>query len=427
VSKATLIQNGLVYANGRCEALDVLIENGRVARMARGIELPGAETVDLHGRVLSPGFVDIHVHLREPGFAGKETIRTGTQAAAAGGFTTICAMPNLNPVPDSLVNLGVELDIIRRDGCVEVLPYGSITVGEKGETLSDIEAMAPHVMGYTDDGKGVQRDELMEAAMVRIAATGRILAAHCEDERLVASGGCVHEGVAARRFGVIGISSESEWKQIERDLALVRRTGAMYHVCHVSAKESVALIRAGKAEGLSVTCECTPHQFLLCDEDITHSDGCFKMNPPLRGAEDRAALVEGLLDGTIDCIATDHAPHRAEEKAGGLQSSVFGVVGLETAFAVCYTALVVPGLCSLPFLLDKLTTGPARILGRDQTLREGSPANLVALDTEATWTVAPENFFSMGRNTPFTGRVLTGQVLCTWYQGEKIFDKGAIL
>lgn len=423
MSEWTLLRGGLTSINGQCKRRDVLLFGGRVARVAERIECPGASVRDLTGNVLSPGFIDLHAHLREPGFSYKETIQTGTTAAAAGGFTTVCAMPNLRPAPDCIAHLEEELALLCRGALVEVLPYGALTRGQGGELPSDIEDMAPYVAGYSDDGRGVQREAVMEEAMARASKTGRLVAAHCEEDSLVAPGGCVHDGPAAKRWGVPGIASESEWRQIERDLRLVRKTGVRYHVCHVSARESVGLIRKAKAEGLPVTCECTPHQLFFCDEDIV-DDGRFKMNPPLRGTMDREAIQEGLLDGTIDCVATDHAPHSAEEKAGGLGKSAFGVVGFETAFAACYTALVQKGLCGLPLLLDALTTRPGRILGRDVSLREGMAADLVALDTAAAWRVEPESFLSKGRASPFAGLCLTGRVLATWRGGRIVFDSG---
>lgn len=390
IEKTILLQNGLVYANGKLSPGDVRIGEGR-----------DIERVDCEGLVISPGFTDLHVHLREPGFSRKETIRTGTLAAAAGGFTTVCAMPNLSPVPDSLENLRAQLDIIERSAHVEVLPYGAITRGEEGKELADFEALAPYCVGFSDDGRGVQSRGLMKEAMLRAKAVDRLIAAHCEDERYEAT------------------DSRSEWKMIERDIELAAETGARYHVCHVSAKESIALLRQAKAQGLPITCECTPHQLLLCADDADRSDGRFKMNPPLRTVADRKAIVRGLLDGTIDCIATDHAPHTAEEKSGGFAMSANGVVGLETALAACYTALVRPGLCTLAFLLEKLTDAPSRILRRACGIRPGHPENLVILNPNTAERVVPERFRSMGRSSPFAGRVLTGSIVATYYRGQR--------
>lgn len=424
MSATTLLRNGKVICGRLCDRADVLIEGGRIAAVSPCIDHPGATVVDLDGMVLSPGFVDVHVHLRQPGFSMKETIRTGTRAAAAGGYATVCAMPNLNPVPDSVAHLAEETALIERDALIEVLPYGAITVDEKGQTLADIEGMAGECVGFSDDGKGVQSDDMMRKAMRRIRAAGKLLAAHCEDESLLVPGGCVHDGPVARRFGVVGISSASEWQQVARDLRLVEETGVRYHICHISTKETVALLREAKAKGLPVSGECTPHQLMLCEDDITENDGRFKMNPPLRTAEDREAIVQGLLDGTIDCIATDHAPHTAEEKARGLAGSAFGIVGLETAFAVCYTALVATGRCTLPFLLAKLTSAPAGVIGRTAAIVPGAPASLTAIDPDARWTVAPQAFHSMGRSTPFAGLALQGQVAMTWHNGILVHRRG---
>ncbi len=418
-----LIKGGMAYINGKLKKADILIGGGVIQIIADEILAPGAQVFSAAGRIVSPGFVDVHVHLREPGLSQKETIATGTRAAAAGGFTTVCAMPNVNPVPDCLDALQMQLDIIRRDALVEVIPYGSITQGEKGQELADIVKLAPLCAGFSDDGKGVQSQDMMRAAMKRIAAVNGLLAAHCEDEGLIPSGGCVHDGVCAIRFSLPGIPSKSEWLPIQRDIDLVKETGVRYHVCHVSAKESVELIRKAKKQGLQVTCECTPHQIMLCDEDISEDDGRFKMNPPLRGREDREAIVEGLADGTIDCIATDHAPHALAEKSLGLHRSSFGVVGLETAFAVCYTALVKTGWMTIEKLLDKLTAAPARLLGREQALKVGTRADITVLDVNEVWRVEPEKFLSMGRATPFAGMELTGKVAATFFQGRQIFNK----
>ncbi|MDR0929926.1 MAG: dihydroorotase [Oscillospiraceae bacterium] len=399
----TLFTGGLVYRNGALRPLDVLIAGETIARIAPAIDAPGAARYDLRGRVLSPGFIDLHVHLREPGYEYKETIATGTRAAAAGGFTTICAMPNLRPVPDCAEGLAVQREAIARGARVEVLPYGAITRGQAGRALSDMEALAPFCPGFSDDGHGVQDAIIMKEAMRRARALGRPIVAHAEDEALLAR----------------GLAAEAEWRQVARDLDLVRETGARYHLCHVSAKETVALLRRAKAEGLPVTAECTPHQLALCAEDIT-DDGRFKMNPPLRARADRDAIIEGLLDGTIDAIATDHAPHSAAEKAGGFKTALNGVVGLETAFAVCYTALVRAGHCTLPMLLDRMTRSPARVLGRGEGMAVGAWANLTVVDPTAEWVVEPEGFWSMGRSSPFAGDRVTGAVVGTFYRGERV-------
>lgn len=423
MGKKLLIKGGTAYIEGKLQEADLLLCGGRIEAIGPEISAPEAEVFRAEGKIVCPGFIDLHVHLREPGYSYKETIITGTRAAAAGGFTTVCAMPNLNPVPDSRHTLSQQLDLIRRDALVEVIPYGAITCGEKGETLSDIEGMAPYCAGFSDDGKGVQKEAMMLAAMARIAKVKGLLAAHCEDEGLIPPGGCVHAGTAAQRFHLPGIPSGSEWLPIQRDMELVAKTGARYHVCHVSAKESVQIIRQAKSRGLPVTCECTPHQIFLCDEDITEDDGRFKMNPPLRSREDREAIVQGLLDGTIDVIATDHAPHSREEKGKGLQCSSFGVVGLETALGACYTALVKTGRMSTEQLLDKLTAAPARILGRKQELRAGAPADIAVLDIAKRWLVEPERFQSMGKATAFAGQELMGKVAATFYRGQKVYEE----
>ena len=335
-----------------------------------------------HDYTVFPGFCDVHVHLREPGFSYKETVASGTAAAARGGYTAVCPMPNLNPVPDSPAHLAEQERLIAEQAVIRVYPYGAITVGEKGETLADLEALAPRVIAFSDDGHGVQRDEMMRAAMLKAKRLGKLIVAHCEDNRLL-RGGYIHDGAYAAAHGHAGICSESEWGQIQRDLDLVRETGAGYHVCHISTKESVELIRQAKREGLDVTCETAPH-YLVLDETDLQEDGRFKMNPPLRSPADREALVEGILDDTVDMIATDHAPHSAEEKARGLKGSAFGIVGLETAFPVLYTRLVLPGVLSLDKLLDLLVYNPRNRFGIP--LDEDDPELvLIGFDTTLTY------------------------------------------
>ncbi len=398
--------------------LSVLIEDGRIVSISpKTPVVSDAQVIKLDHGMVFPGFVDVHVHLREPGFSYKETIATGTRAAARGGYTAVCPMPNLKPVPDSLENLKPELDAIEKDGVIHVHPYGAITVGEKGETLADLEAMAPYVVAFSDDGKGVQRDEKMKEAMTRAKALGKVIVAHCEDETLL-NGGYIHDGDYARAHGHKGNVSASEWKQVERDLELVRETGCAYHVCHVSTKESVELIRKAKAEGLDVTCETGPH-YLVMNDAMLQEDGRFKMNPPIRSEEDRRALLAGLLDGTVDMIATDHAPHSAEEKSKGLEKSLFGVVGLETAFPVLYTELVKTGVLTLDRLIDAMVTRPARRFGvGTPALKEGAPADLTVFDLNESYKIDPADFLSMGRATPFAGRTVFGKCLLTLCGGE---------
>ena len=363
--------------------------------------------------VIFPGFCDVHVHFREPGFSYKETIATGSLAAAHGGYTAVCPMPNLNPVPDSREHLKLQQELIRRDARIHVYPYGAITVGEKGEAIADLEAMAPEVIGFSDDGRGVQSDETMRQAMLRAKALGKPIVAHCEDNSLL-RGGYIHEGAYAKAHGHRGICSESEWRQIQRDLKLVKETGVSYHVCHVSAKESVELIRRAKAEGLDVTCETGPH-YLVMDDSMLQEEGRYKMNPPLRSKEDREALIAGILDGTIDMIATDHAPHSAEEKAKGLEKSAFGVVGLETAFPILYTYLVKPGILTLDKLVELLCVNPRKRFGI------GLGRDFSVWDLEQSDTVDPGQFLSMGKATPFEGWHVTGRCLATVCDGKVVY------
>ena len=361
-----------------------------------------------------PGFCDVHVHFREPGFYYKETIATGSRAAARGGYTDVCTMPNLNPVPDSPERLRRQLELIRRDACIHVHPYGAITVGQKGEQLADLSGMAENCIAFSDDGRGVQRDELMRQAMVEAKRLGKMIVAHCEVNELL-RGGYIHDGEYARLHGHKGICSESEWVQIARDLALVKETGCAYHVCHISTKESVALIRQAKAEGLDVTCETGPH-YLTMDDSFLREDGRFKMNPPLRDRSDREALVEGILDGTIDMIATDHAPHSAEEKSRGLEKSAFGVVGIETAFPILYTYLVKTGILSMERLVELLCVNPRRRfgipLGEDYTV----------WDLNQEYTIDPEDFLSMGKATPFDGWKVFGKCVATVCGGKLVYE-----
>ena len=360
-----------------------------------------------------PGFCDVHVHLREPGFSYKETIATGSLASARGGYTAVCTMPNLNPVPDSVENLKLQRKLIEDTACIHVYPYGAITVGEKGEVLADLEGMAPDVIGFSDDGRGVQSDAMMRRAMLRAKALGKMIVAHCEDNSLL-RGGYIHDGDYARNHGHRGICSESEWGQIARDLELVRETGCAYHVCHISTKESVELIRKAKAEGLDVTCETGPHD-LVMDDSMLQEDGRFKMNPPLRGREDREALVQGILDGTIDMIATDHAPHSAEEKSRGLEKSAFGVVGIETAFPILYTYLVKPGILTLERIVELLCVNPRNRFG----IPVGSDFSI--WDLNAEYAVDPEEFVSMGKATPFTGWKVNGKCVATVCDGRVVY------
>lgn len=418
-----LLQNAqLLSSGGVFRAADVLLSGGRIVSIGDRISCHAdAVSIDLHKAVLFPGFVDVHVHLREPGFSYKETIRTGTLAAAHGGFAHVAAMPNLDPVPDCAAALAVQRAIIEKDALVHVHPYGAVSVGEKGERLADLEGLAPGVIAFSDDGRGVQSESLMREAMMQCRRLGKILAAHCEDNSLL-HGGYIRDGAYARAHGHRGICSESEWGPIARDLRLAEETGCAYHVCHVSTKESVALIRAAKRRGVDVTCETAPHYLTFTDEDL-QEDGRFKMNPPLRAREDRDALIEGLLDGTIDMLVTDHAPHSREEKARGLEKSAMGVVGLETSFAASYTALVQTGILPLGKLVDLMHGAPMRRFGCGTELAEGQPADLTAFDLTKTYTVDPETFLTMGRATPFAGRALTGVCKLTMIGGEPVWKE----
>ena len=363
--------------------------------------------------IIVPGLCDVHVHFREPGFSYKETIASGSAAAAHGGYTAVCTMPNLDPVPDSAEHLQVQLDAIKRGAAIKVLPYGAITVGEKGERLADMEAISDKVCAFSDDGKGVQNDEMMREAMTAAKRLGKIIAAHCEDNSLL-FGGYIHDGEYARMHGHRGISSASEYKQIERDLRLAEETGCAYHVCHISTKESVELIRQAKAHGVNVTCETAPHYLVLCDEDM-QEDGRFKMNPPLRSREDKKALIEGIKDGTIDMIATDHAPHSAEEKGRGLEKSLMGVVGLETAFPVLYTELVRKNIITLERLVELMSFKPKERFGIDTN------NDFAVFDISEAYKIDPENFLSMGRATPFAGREVFGRCLLTVHNGKVVY------
>lgn len=378
------------------------------------IEKEGFSFLNNPSYSLLPGFCDVHVHFREPGFSYKETVRSGSLAAAHGGYTAVCTMPNLNPVPDSLETLALQEEAIQKDAAIAVYPYAAITKGEQGKVLSDMEALAPRVIAFSDDGKGVQDPGMMEEAMRQAKALGKLIVAHCEDNSLLC-GGYIHDGAYAKAHNHKGICSESEWGPIARDLELAAKTGCGYHVCHISTKESVEIIRQAKRSGVDVTCETGPH-YLTMDDSFLQEDGRFKMNPPLRSPEDREALIEGLKDGTVDMIATDHAPHSAEEKAKGLEKSAFGVVGLETAFPILYTYLVKPGVISMETLIEKLVLNPRTRfnipLGNDFSV----------WDLNARYPVAPKDFLSMGKATPFEGWLVSGKCMATFYHGKAVYQ-----
>lgn len=415
----TFYTNALIYRQGGFASGCLVVDEGRFVEADAPAE--GDRVVDLQGRRVVPGLIDVHVHLREPGFGYKETIATGTAAAARGGYTTVCSMPNLNPAPDSLAALGEQLALIERDAVVRVVPYGCITKGQQGGgEQADLAAMAPSVVGFSDDGRGVQADEDMLRAMQEAVRIGKPIVAHCEVNELL-RGGYIHDGVYCRAHGHRGICSESEWAQVKRDIELVEQTGCQYHVCHVSTKESVELVRAAKAKGLPVSCETGPHYLVLCDEQL-QEEGRWKMNPPIRSAADRDALVAGLQDGTIEVIATDHAPHSAEEKGRGLERSAMGIVGLECAFGVLYTHLVEKGLLSLEALIDRMATNPGRLFGLGGVIETGAPADFTVLDLETEYEIDPETFLSKGRATPFAGWRVKGRAAMTVVGGKCVYE-----
>ena len=412
---AFTVKGKQLFKNGSLSSLSLFIDHGIVVS-----EIPESDgTVIFSDSYILPGFADVHVHLREPGFSYKETIKTGTLASAHGGYTAVCSMPNLNPVPDSAENLQKQLDIIEKDAAIAVYPYGSITVGQMGEELSDMEGMSENVIAFSDDGRGVQSDELMEKAMLKAKSLGKMIVAHCEVNSLL-NGGYIHDGEYAKAHGHRGICSESEWQQIERDIKLVEKTGCAYHVCHISTKESVEIIRQAKKRGVDITCETGPHYLVLSDKDL-QEDGRFKMNPPLRSEEDRLALIEGIKDGTIDMIATDHAPHSAEEKGKGLEKSAMGIVGIETAFPVLYTELVLNDIISLEKLVELLSINPKKRFGIKGGTDDGQQADFCVVDLDTEYEIRSEDFCSMGRATPFEGKKVKGKILHTYIKGEKIF------
>jgi dihydroorotase len=414
----TIIKGGYVVGRG---VEDIAIVEGRIAERGENIAVAeGDKVISAEGLMVAPAFVDVHVHLREPGFGYKERIETGTMAAARGGYTTVCPMPNLNPVPDSVENLKVQQDIIDRDAKIEVLPYAAITVGRKGTELVDVEALHDKVCAFSDDGSGVQVDGMMERAMTEAVKYDALIAAHCEVEELL-NGGYIHDGEYARQHGHKGICSESEWAQVKRDIEIAERLGCRYHVCHISTKETVQLVREAKARGVKVTCETGPHYLIFTDMDL-QEDARWKMNPPIRSAEDREALVEGIKDGTIDMIATDHAPHSIEEKSRGLKDSAMGIVGLETAFAALNTHLVRKGVITLEHLVKIMSENPRKVFRIEGGIEVGDRADVVLLDVDKQWRVDSEKFYSMGKITMFDGREMTGDVVMTLHRGEVVYD-----
>ncbi len=421
-----ILKDAKVYIDGKFTEQDIFLADGTLfLEYTPTISNSGSATISFKNKYIFPGFIDVHVHLREPGFLYKETVASGTKAAAHGGYTTVCSMPNLNPSPHSVENLKIQLDAIRNDACIRVVPFGTITEKGLGEKLSDMEGMANDVIGFSDDGRGVQSEEMMLSAMNKAKSLNKIISAHCEDNSLL-KGGYIHDGEYAKSHGHRGICSMSEWGPVKRDIELVKKSGCAYHVCHISTKESVELIRQAKAQGLDVTCETGPHYLVLSDKDL-QEDGRFKMNPPLRSEEDRLALIEGICDGTIDMIATDHAPHSAEEKGQGLEKSLMGIVGLETAFPVLYTKLVKTGIITLEKLISLMADNPGRRFGLGSEIKSGSPADFTVFDLDTPYEIKAEDFLSKGKSSPFIGEEVFGKCLLTVHHGKVVWKDENIL
>ena len=420
--KRLLIKNGTVVAEGKSRKADILIADGKIEAIG---ELLGAdkttEVFDAEGCIVTYGLADVHVHLREPGYSVKETIATGTRAAAHGGVTTVCSMPNLQPAPDAPETIAVQQQMIDEQAVIEVRPFATISKGRERRELAEIEALRPLSVGYSDDGNGIQTEELMRQAMQRIAAVDGIIAAHCEDDSLLHAG-YIHDGEYARQHGHKGICSESEWGPIKRDVKLAEEEGCRYHVCHISTKESVEIIREAKRNCSHISCETAPHYLVLCDADLKE-EGRFKMNPPLRASEDRAALIEGIKDGTIEVIATDHAPHTAEEKARGLKGSAMGIVGIETSFAICYTHLVRKGVITIEKLIALMSENPRHIFRLGGAMQVGERADIAVFDITKPYTIDTNEFLSMGKATPFEGEEVYGRCVLTLFNGEKVWSE----
>ena len=415
-----LLKNANVYIDGSFKKTDIFIKDNMIVSVDGSVHYgENVVSFDFNNKYIFPGFTDVHVHLREPGFLCKETIETGTKAAARGGYTSVCAMPNLKPVPDSAEDIKIETDIIEKTAVVHVYPYGAITVDEMGKELADLEGMAPYAIAFSDDGHGVQNDDMMRNAMKKSKELGKMIVAHCEVNELL-EGGYIHKGKYAELHGHKGICSESEWKQIERDIELVKETGCAYHVCHISTKESVELIRKAKSEGVNISCETGPHYLVLNDMDL-QEEGRFKMNPPIRDESDRLALIEGIKDGTIEFIATDHAPHTEEEKSKGLKNSLMGVVGLETAFPIVYTELVRKGIITLEKAMELLNGNAIERFGIGSEIAAGKPVDLTVFDLDEEYVIDPKDFLSKGKSTPFTGRKVFGKCLMTMVNGEIVY------
>ncbi len=417
-----LIKSGTLVADGKSWQGDILVAGGKIEAIGESLVADAqTEVFDAEGCIVTYGLADVHVHLREPGYSAKETITTGTRAAARGGVTTVCSMPNLLPAPDAPETISVEQALIDEQAVIEVLPFATISKGRERRELADIEALRPLSVGYSDDGNGIQTEELMRKAMQRISAVDGIIAAHCEDDSLLHAG-YIHDGEYARTHGHKGICSESEWGPIKRDVKLAEEENCRYHICHISAKESVEIIREAKQSCDHISCETAPHYLVLCDADLKE-EGRFKMNPPLRAAEDRAALIEGIKDGTIEVIATDHAPHTAEEKSKGLKGSMMGIVGIETSFALCYTHLVRKGVITIEKLIALMSENPRRIFRLGGAMRVGERADIAVFDITKPYTINTDEFLSMGKATPFEGEEVYGRCMLTLFGGEKVWKE----
>ena len=415
-----LLKGGTVVSESVSRKADVLVVDGKIEAIGESLAVDAdVEVFDAEGCVVTYGLADVHVHLREPGYSAKETITTGTRASARGGVTTVCSMPNLQPAPDAPETIAIEQQMIDEQAVIEVLPFATISSHRAGRELADIEALRPLSVGYSDDGNGIQTEELMRKAMQRIAAVDGIIAAHCEDDSLLHAG-YIHDGEYARANGHKGICSESEWGPIKRDVELAQQEGCRYHVCHISTKESVEIIREAKQKCAHISCETAPHYLVLCDENL-QENGRFKMNPPLRAKEDKAALIEGIKDGTIEVIATDHAPHTAEEKSRGLKGSMMGIVGIETSFAICYTHLVRKGVITIEKLIQLMSENPRRIFRLGGAMRVGERADIAVFDITKPYTIDPNEFLSMGKATPFEGEEVYGRCMLTLFGGEKVW------
>ena len=417
-----ILKGGTIVCGEGSRKADILIADDKIVAIGKNLVADSdTEVIDVEGKIVTYGLADVHVHLREPGYSAKETIATGTRAAAHGGVTTVCSMPNLNPAPDAPETIAVEQRMIDEQAAVEVLPFATISSKRAGRELADIEALRPLSVGYSDDGNGIQTEPLMRQAMQRIAAVDGIIAAHCEDDSLLHAG-YIHDGEYARQHGHKGICSESEWGPIKRDVKLAEEEGCRYHICHISTKESVAIIREAKSKCAHISCETAPHYLILCDENL-QEEGRFKMNPPLRAKEDRAALIEGIKDGTIEVIATDHAPHTAEEKSRGLKGSMMGIVGIETSFALCYTHLVRKGIITVEKLVELMSENPRRIFRLGGAMSVGERADIAVFDIDTPYTINPDNFLSMGNATPFAGEEVFGRCVLTIFAGKKVYQE----